>query len=422
MKTMIGATALTLFVVVGLPATIAAGDPALPDVTAAAHYLATTTNANGVVDGPSLAHDGYYEAFDQFGDFGLTIDGALALAASGTDSATLRTVVDFLADQKTDGSAHSVNDWTGIGTPFASGGSIGKEALLAEVVGLDPRNFAGHDLIAGLDGVVCTTTDVINGCGGPGNYRYATSTFSQALGVIAQLRAADSVKAAGPIAYLESLQNAAGAWPSLIPASGNSDVDSTAIAAMALAAIPNDPTAANAAAKAVAWIAGRQDADGGFDSIAVGSANSTALAIQALALDRSTYATEIAHAQAFLVGLQNSDGGFSVAVGDAQGSDVRATAQVVSGIGGVSFATLTGTLGAEPDASTTTVTSTTVASAATPATAPPVTTTVGPSGSPATVAELPATGAADDRLLRGALVLFAFGVAAIATSRRRGAA
>ena len=208
-----------------------------------------------MVDGTSLAHDGYYEAFDQFGDFGLTIDGAFALAATGTDNATLKKVVDFIDGRGKDRSGRSIDDWTGIGTAFASGGAIGKEALLAEVTGFDPHNFGGHDLIAGVDGLICTTTDVANGCAAPGNYLFATSTFSQALGIIAQLRAGDTTHAAAPIAYLESLQNSDGSWPSLIPSSGDSDVDSTAMAAMALALLSTDATASAAVTKAVTWIA-----------------------------------------------------------------------------------------------------------------------------------------------------------------------
>ena len=60
-----------------------------PDLAAAVHYLATTRGANGVTGGTSLGGDGYYEAFAQFGDFGLTLDGAFALAATRTDNTTL---------------------------------------------------------------------------------------------------------------------------------------------------------------------------------------------------------------------------------------------------------------------------------------------------------------------------------------------
>ncbi len=310
-----------------------------PNLAAAVHYLTTTTGANGVHDGTSLGTDGYYESFPGFADFGLTVDGAFALAAAGTDNPTLRKVVDLLDHATKDPSGQSVNDWTGIGTAFATGGSIGKEALLAEATGFDPRHFGGHDLIAALDGIICTTADVANGCSAPGNFLFATSTFAQASGIIAQLRAGDHAGAAPAIAYLETLQNSDGAWPSLLPSTGDADVDSTAMAAMALALVGTDPAATAAVTKAETWIAQRQRSDGGFTGTAGESTNSAALAIQGLSLAGPRYATQIAKAASFLAGEQNADGGFDVGAGQS-GSDVRASAQVVGGFVGTSFGTL----------------------------------------------------------------------------------
>src|SRR5579871_5741635 len=144
-------TALTtVMLVVNAASRAASANPTQPNLAKGATYLATATDANGVVGGTSLSHDGYYEVFDKFADFGLTIDGAFALAATGTDNATLQKVARFIDNRDKDGSGNSVDEWTGIGTAFANGGAIGKEALLAEVVGADPRNFGGHDLIAAL--------------------------------------------------------------------------------------------------------------------------------------------------------------------------------------------------------------------------------------------------------------------------------
>jgi prenyltransferase beta subunit len=303
------------------------------------HYLTSATSANGVENGTSLAADGYFDTSTDWADFGLTIDGAFALAATGLDNTTLAKVAAFLAEQKTDPSENSVNNWTGIGTEFASGGSIGKEALLAEVTGYNPRNFGGHDLIAALDALVCSGTDSAKGCAGKGNYAYATSTFSQALGLIAQLRAGDTANATDAVTYLEGLQNAAGAWPTLTPnTGGGSDVDSTAMAAMALALLGDDGTASAAVTKAVDWIATQQETDGGFPGTSGDSTNSAALAIQGLTLAGSKYQDQIDRAKTFLAGQQNSDGGFNAA--SQQGSDVRASTQVVSGLVGTSFGTL----------------------------------------------------------------------------------
>ncbi|MEV7085850.1 prenyltransferase/squalene oxidase repeat-containing protein [Streptomyces sp. NPDC093085] len=272
-------------------------------------------------------------------DFGLTIDGAYALAATGLDNAKLRGIVDFLDRGGKDGAGRTVNDWTGIGTAYAAGGSLGKTALLAEAVGRDPRDFAGHDLIGALGRSVCATPSTApdRSCAAKGAYTYAPSVFSQSLAVIAQLRAGE--KAEEPLAYLASLQQDSGAWPSLIPSTNDSDVDSTAIAAMALD-LAGGATADTAVDKALAWLAGKQLPSGGFPGAAGDSVNSAALAVQGLSLNGATYADEIGAARKFLASQQNSDGGFNVAREGQRGSDLRASTQAVGGSTGVSFAEL----------------------------------------------------------------------------------
>ncbi|MFC4331038.1 prenyltransferase/squalene oxidase repeat-containing protein [Streptomyces andamanensis] len=273
--------------------------------------------------------------------FGLTIDGAYALAATGLDNARLRGIVDFLDSRGKDATGSTIDTWTGIGTAHVLGGSVGKAAVLAEAVGRDPRNFTGHDLIATLAKAVCTAPSKApdRSCPAKGAYTYAPSVFSQSLGVLAQLRAGEKTAAQQPIAYLESLQHPSGAWPSLIPSTGDSEVDSTAMAAMTLDLAGGD-TAKQAVRKALAWLASRQLPDGGFPGASGDSVNSTGLAVQGLSLDKDTYAPQITRALAFLAAQQNADGGFNVAKEGQRGSDVRASAQAVGGATGISFGTL----------------------------------------------------------------------------------
>jgi hypothetical protein len=317
---------LCAFFLTGTSGAGATAHPA-PNLTAGSAYLVAPAN---------LKAGHYYESFPGTADFGLTLDGALALAATGDEDAALRKIVAFLEGGGKDPSGQDVSDWTAIGTPDVSGGALGKEALLAEVVGASPRSFGGHDLIAALDAAVCARPSP--DCPAAGGYRNATSVFDQAFGVLAQLRAGQAGQAAAPVAYLERLQGKNGSFPSLIPPSGGPDVDSTAMAVMALALAPGARAAADVKA-GVAAIAGRQEANGGFPGTGAESVNSTGLAIQALTLRASAYGTQVEAARAFLAGQQDSDGGFNANPAQ-EGPNLRASTQALSGTTGTSFATL----------------------------------------------------------------------------------
>jgi hypothetical protein len=305
-----------------------------PDLKKGSAYLA---------DHKRLVKGRYYESSPGFAEFGLTIDGAYALAATGHDNTALRNIVDFVDNGGKDATGRGLHDWTKIGTKHAGGGFIGKAAVLAQSVGRDPRDFGGQNLISALAGSVCSAPVPAEPrkCAAKGNYTYATSVFSQSLGVIAQVRAGEKTAAAEPVAYLKSLQDSAtGAWPSLIGERSEMEVDSTAMAAMALDLLP-DSESQEAVDKALVWLAGRQLSDGGFPGASGNSVNSAALAVQGLSLDGTKYAGHIAKARKFLASQQNKDGGFNVAKGGQPGSDVRASAQAVGGATGISFGVLT---------------------------------------------------------------------------------
>ncbi|MFE2550277.1 prenyltransferase/squalene oxidase repeat-containing protein [Streptomyces sp. NPDC059355] len=307
-----------------------------PDLKRATAYLTHPTR---------LIQGRYYESSPGFATYGLTIDGAYALAATGTDDATLRNIVDFLDKGGKDGQGRTVHAWTLIGTKYAVGGAIGKTALLAEAVGRDPRGFGGQDLIAALAKDTCRAgnVDAVPYCGGKGAYGNAKSVFDQSLGVIAQVRAGENAAAAEPITYLKSLQRPNGAFGSMLVEKSDDEVDSTAMAAMALDLLP-DADAQAAVDKAVAWLATRQKDDGGVPGASGNSVNSAALAVQGMSLDAQKYGAQIAKARKFLASQQNADGGFEIAKGSQPGSDVRASTQALGGTTGISFATLTRSL------------------------------------------------------------------------------
>jgi hypothetical protein len=302
-----------------------------PNLSLGSVYLVAPAN---LIDGH------FYESFPGYADFGLTIDGALALAATGDQNPALKGIVTFLDDAGKDPHKNTVNTWTGIGTRYVSGGSLGAEALLAEATGYNPRAFGGHNLITALNAAVCARAShgSNTSCAGAGNYTYASSVFDQALGIIAQIRAGQASEATPPIRFLEGLRNSDGSFPSLIPDSHDQDVDSTAMAAMALALVPG-ATAAADVRSGEAWIASRQVSDGGFPGASGNSVNSAGLAIQALTLAGTEYKAQIGLALTFLAHEQNSNGGFAVAPGQ-RGSNVRASTQAVGGAAGTSFGTL----------------------------------------------------------------------------------
>ncbi|HEY1914760.1 MAG TPA: prenyltransferase/squalene oxidase repeat-containing protein [Streptosporangiaceae bacterium] len=335
---------------------------ASPNLVTGSAYLVAPAN---LIDGH------FYESYPGYADFGLTIDGALALAATGEQDSALKGIVQFLDDDGKDPHGYTVNTWTGIGTRYAAGGALADEALLAEATGYDPGKFSGHNLITALNASVCAhaTTGSNTSCAGAGNYTYASSTFDQALGIIAQLRDSQKSQAAAPITFLEGLRNSDGSFPSLIPNSHDQDVDSTAAAAMALALVPGTGAAADVNS-ALAWIASRQESNGGFPGTSGDSVNSTGLAIQALTLQASHYRPQIDAALGFLAAEQNSNGGFNVAATGQRGSNVRASTQALGGAVGTSFGTLSRNLTSTPPPPPSSPTPT-PAPSSTPASQPP---------------------------------------------------
>lgn len=273
-----------------------------------------------------------------------TAETAFALAATGGHTGTLDRLTAYL--RRTVTAFAYPNGTREAPEPKAAA----RLALLARINHDAPRDFGGRDLIGGLARAVCPARDKSTGCEAEGAYTHTHSVFGQALGIMAQLRVGEHRSAAAPVDYLLDLQQPSGAWTGVIPTGGPDEVDSTAIAAMALDRV-DDPRARAAVDRALAWIASRQLADGGFTGAAGTSVNSTALAVQGFSLDAKTYADRLGRARAFLAGQQNADGGFNTAKED-RGSDLRASTQAVGGTTGISFALLDRRLPARPPVTT----------------------------------------------------------------------
>jgi hypothetical protein len=301
------AAATTLVVIAAAPVTVLAV-PA-PAHTAAARDAASWLAGeftDGSLPGP-------------FGgpDWGLTIDGIIALSATGVDTPTrLRATTQVAAHVR---SYNSYDDWGIAG--FTDGGATAKLLYVASAAGADPTDFGGYDLraetlslIAGADaghqrGRITSRTTAESGPD-PSN------TFDQSFAVLGLARSGGVPQDA--VDFLIRQQCAAGGFrlypdtpegpsPSCDEQPGAVlDVDSTALAVQALlaAADVGAAGAADAARRGADWLATRQHPDGSFGGsgpTAGANSNSTGLAGQALAaVGRDAEAAQAAAAVAAL--------------------------------------------------------------------------------------------------------------------------
>lgn len=287
----------------------APANPHAAAAAAAARWLAGQT-VDGRLPGP-------------FGgvDWGLTVDALLALQASGTEPAAVRSVADALA-----ANVDSYATGADFGEPdYVIGGAVAKLLVAALAAGRDPTDFGGHDLrrrtlhtIAGPD------------AGGEHGWVYTFyagerlsggNLFDQSLAVIGLARSGGVPQ---PVVDFLVRQQCTGGGFRLYPTSGGAactavpvdqqlpDVDSTAMAvqALLLADEAGVEGAAAAARAGVAWLLDRQRPDGSFTGSAVTdypNSNSTGLAGQALAAAGETAAAD--RAAAYLASLQLTDTG-----------------------------------------------------------------------------------------------------------------
>jgi hypothetical protein len=228
-----------------------------------------------------------------------------------------------------------------------SAGAAAKLILVARALGRDPATFGPLNLTATLRGRLGPDgrfTDSLD-FGGPQPVDQST-TFTQSLAVLA-LRPAVPARA---VSFLVSKRCRDGGFPVFYPAPGRpcaSDADGTGLAVQALLAVG----AVRQAAPAVGWLVRQQGADGSFSSGGPGAAantNSTALAVQALRA-----AGRLAAARRGVSWLLSRQVGCTAPAADrgaigyldpvVDGSALRATAQAVPALAGLSLADLDGT-------------------------------------------------------------------------------
>ena len=327
-----GAIAVAL-AVPALPAAAAPGSTRHQHSAAAAAAAARARVADGWLARQLVDGSHFESSFgDQtFPDQGLTIDAILAFSAGKVADRRGRAALAWLIQPDI------LAGYVGDGTDESYSGAHGKAALALQVRGANPRNVSGRDLIAELRALQAPSGRLID----KSAFGDFSNAFGQSLGVVALKRAGAPSSAAAR--YLAGQVCPDGGVPiQCAQTTCSSSVDATAIAVQAFHATGRE----TAARRAVAWLAGQQNADGGFGSGST-NANSTGLAAAALAIeDREPAARRAVRA---LTRLQQgctapvADRG-AIAF-DATGFDpatsTRATTQAVLGLAGADLSTLT---------------------------------------------------------------------------------
>ncbi len=197
-------------------------------------------------------------SFPGFG-VGASVDALLAIDAANGDAGTWRvgtgpSLLDYLATQA-----------SGYATSAAATGKL----ILAVVgAGEDPASFGGSNLLQ-------TLATFHNGSG-----QFGTSNWDQAYAVLA-MRAARAPLPAGSLARLVSTQTATGGW-GFMP--GDSpDVDSTGLVLQALVAA-GAPAGSPVFVQAVAFLQSQQNPDAGFAYQTPFPSNTSSTALAALGL------------------------------------------------------------------------------------------------------------------------------------------
>lgn len=404
---------LTLIALVFSPTAASADPPTSPLTTDPADAAAGWLTGE-FLDGDHLATeidldgDGVIDPVTEvFPDYGLTADAILAFSAAGSAGEAAEAATDYLEA--------NVAGYTGDGVTESYAGSLAKLILVADIMGRDPTDLGGQDLVARLlaqESADGRFSDV-------SAFGDFSNPIGQSLAIIGLERATAAGAPTTAVDFLVSVQCTDGGFVSdltTLPCA-TGEVDTTAFAVQALLVAGRD------AAAATAFLIGQQAADGSFATpgfgnppVTTANANSTGLAAQALRVLGEEEAAENAvgwllDRQIGAEGPREQQGAFAF---DATGFDpanaTRATTQAILGVSGVSFVDLVAPT--DPLAYGLDVGGSGVLPP--PPGGPPA---AGPPAAPP--AELPATGSAPGGLLEIGIGLLALGIAASVLARRR---
>ncbi len=317
---------------------------------AAAPAASTTHDPAQAVAGWLAQQFGDHFEYDGFPGFdgGRTADVIFALAASGTGADKIDAAIGYF--QKHVAEYTQINDTSG--APGPSDGGVAKTAVAAIVAGVDPTAFGGYDLLTTLrddqcDGPSGSSTDFsVPVCPAAGAARNIFSSISESFAILAEARGGTAPDAAA-VAYFLSLQCADGGFTAQTDGTTNcaSDVDATGYAVSALIALGgHDAQVADAAD----WLTSQRSAGGYWSSQGGPNVDSTGLAASALAAagrDTSTSRAWLASQQVTAgptTGKGASRGALKYQGAFDASASIKASADGMLGLaGGASLATVT---------------------------------------------------------------------------------
>jgi hypothetical protein len=297
-----------------------------------------------------------YVGFPGF-DGGTTADVVFALTAAKVGRNKVNAVLSYYAKHVNDYT--SVSDTTGAPGPYA--GSLAKAALAAIIGGANPTKFGGYNLIRALKTSECSSVSAPTSnsdfttptCPAVGAGRNIFSSVAESFVVLAEARSG-GVTTAG-LKYFLSLQCADGGFTVATTggSSCRSDLDSTSYAVSALLAVKGHSLEVN---RAVSYLIAHRAKNSAWYSDGKANVDSTGLAASALAATGHN----VVASQKWLASQQVLTG-TTIGTGSARGalkyngafgtSSVKATADGLLGLANkASLASLTqvGSTGTSP--------------------------------------------------------------------------
>jgi prenyltransferase beta subunit len=204
----------------------------------------------------------------------------------------------------------------------------GRIAMGVSAAGGDPRAFAGTDYVALALAAYDPVTGTHDGAG----------LYANALAVLGAVAGGEAIPTAS-VRYLRTHECAGGGWGHARACLSDPDVDTTALSLTVLAHAGASDDAM--VARALSFLRGAQNADGGF-GLAPGTptnANSTGLALSALAvldLEAQAWRRLEGSPQQALMSLQRAGGGFAYD-GASPEAQIYATVQALPGLVGAGY-------------------------------------------------------------------------------------